>query len=251
LAFELPIFNNAVRGWFAEIRQQDRAHAYKRFARNIVSSDDYIITFNYDVSLDRELRLAGKLEIGDGYGFPIENFPVDSPVKMLKLHGSVSWLALMFSAIQSGNVFGLRPVIGRDDLETLVYPDAIDPKFVGDVFAHPVMIMPTRSKEFFFTVDTAAEYTEFWHEVWRQASVALQASDRIVICGYGMSSADQQARKLLLEAPRKDAEIVVASGDDTCRIVREYQEADYTRAKPAEEVMFEKWVDSCTIAAVA
>ncbi len=246
LVWAFNLLKDAVRGWFAEIRQQDRVHAYQRFARNVVALHDCIITFNYDVSLDRELRLAGKLEIGDGYGFPIKNFPAGSSVRMLKLHGSVSWLDLMFRGISSGpfsiqsGIFGPRPVIGKDDLVALEYPDAVDPEFQNGGAAVPVMIMPTRSKV----------YTEFMDYLWKQAANALEAADRVVICGYGLSSADQRACKLLLGAPKKDAEIVVSSGNDTCRIVREYQKEGYTRAKPADEIMFEKWVDSCTGVAV-
>ena len=50
------------------------------------------------------------------------------------------------------------------------------------------------------------------------------------------------ARKLLLNAPKKDAEVVVASGDDTERIVGEYRQEGYPRAAAAEEVLFQQWV---------
>ena len=113
------------------------------------------------------------------------------------------------------------------------------------------MIMPTRSKEFFFAANTGIEYVDFWDELWRQASAALQASDHVVICGYGMLEVDERARVLLLKAPKKDAAIVVGSGGRTAQIVGEYREAGYHRAAPATEVMFEKWVDRTTSTAVA
>jgi len=91
-------------GLVAEIQQGTalQSSAYRDFARNIVVPGDCIITFNYDVSLDRELHLAGKFEVGDGYGFQIEGLPGRSPTKILKLHGSTSWLALLFGGITSG-----------------------------------------------------------------------------------------------------------------------------------------------------
>ncbi len=251
VANERGVFINALRSWFAEIRQQGVAEAYRRFAREIVSPGDCIITFNYDVSLDRELRLAGKFEAGDGYGFPIETLPLNSATKILKLHGSASWLALMFAGItsgpfqfQPGNVLGQRPVIGKDEFAFLGYSDASDPAFPRGGAALPVMIMPTRSKEFFFGGNTGVEYVEFWDSLWRQASEALRRADRVSICGYSMPSADQRALELLLRVARKDAEVVVASGSDTPNIVKQYRESGYSKAKAADEVLFEKWVDS-------
>ncbi|MGD1101390.1 MAG: hypothetical protein ABSA59_04930, partial [Terriglobia bacterium] len=138
VANEYGVFKNAVRAWFAEIQQGValESFAYQDFARNIVVPGDCIITFNYDVSLDRELRLAGKFEAGDGYGFPIESLPEKSATKILKLHGSTSWLALLFggmtsgtSQFQPGNTLGARPVIGKNELSFLGYADAVDPAF--------------------------------------------------------------------------------------------------------------------------
>jgi hypothetical protein len=66
IASNLPVLQEALRGWFAEIQRRDRAHAYQRFARDKVCPRDCIITFNYDVALDRELALANKFAVGDG-----------------------------------------------------------------------------------------------------------------------------------------------------------------------------------------
>lgn len=250
LANEYGVFKNAVRGWFAEIQQGAglASSAYQGFARNKVAPGDCIITFNYDVSLDRELRLAGKLEIGDGYGFPIESLPGESPTKMLKLHGSTSWLALLFGGrtsgtfqFQPGSTLGARPVIGKNELSFLGYVGAVDPAFGEGGAALPVMIFPARTKDFYFAPNTGIEYVEFWNDLWRQAAVALQSSSRVVICGYSLNTVDERARKLLLSDPKKDAEIVVASGEDTDRIVKEYRDAGYAGAVAADEVFFQEW----------
>ncbi len=66
--FQMPTLIQALREWFAEIRSLE-APMYRQFARNIVAAGDCIITFNYDVSLDRQLHHAGNWEAGDGYGF--------------------------------------------------------------------------------------------------------------------------------------------------------------------------------------
>jgi len=54
--------------FFDHIRPQ-QAKDYRLFAERVAAPNDLIVTFNYDVSLDRELHLAGKWEIDDGYGF--------------------------------------------------------------------------------------------------------------------------------------------------------------------------------------
>jgi hypothetical protein len=250
VANEYGVFKQAVRAWFAEIQRGAalRSSAYQDFARNIVVPGDCIITFNYDVSLDRELRLAGKFEVGDGYGFRIEDLPGESLTKVLKLHGSTNWLALLFggmtsgfSQIQPGNTLG-RPAIAKNELSFLGYADAIDPAFGKGGAAMPVMIFPARSKEFYFAPNTGIEYVEFWNDLWAQGAAALQAADRVVICGYSLLPVDERALKMLLYAPKQDAEIVVASGGDTDRIVREYREAGYARTVAAAEVLFQQWV---------
>jgi len=255
VAHEYGVFKNAVRAWFAEIQQGValNSSAYQGLARNIVVPGDCIVTFNYDVSLDRELRLAGKFEVGNGYGYAIESLPGESATKILKLHGSTSWLAVLFGGTTSGvsqfhpgNTLGARPVIANDELSFLGYVDTIDPAFARGGAALPVMIFPARSKDFYFGANTGIEYEGFWDELWRQADVALQLSARIVICGYSLLPVDERARKLLLNAPKKDAEIVVASGDDTYRIVKEYQKAGYARAMPAAKVLFQEWIASFT-----
>lgn len=254
VANEYGVFKTAVRAWFAEIQQSVPASfAYQDFARDVVVPGDCIVTFNYDVSLDRELRRAGKFEVGNGYGFPIEGLPGGSPTKILKLHGSTNWLGLLFGGMtsgpagfQPGNTLGSRPVLPRNELSFLGYADAVDPAFGRGGAAIPVMIFPARSKEFYFAVNTGIEYAEFWNYLWGQAYAALESSARVVICGYSLLPIDERAHKLLLNAPKKDAEIVVASGGHTGRIVKEYLDAGYARAVAAEEVLFDKWVARST-----
>ncbi len=251
VANEYGVFQTAVRAWFAEIQYGPalQSSAYRDFAKNIISRGDSIVTFNYDVSLDRELRLADKFEVGDGYGFSIETLPTGSATKLLKLHGSTNWLALLFGGITSGpvvftpgNTLGSRPVIPKNELSFLGYTDVSDPKFGRGGAALPVMIFPARSKNFYSSSNTGVEYADFWNDLWRQAKVALQSSRRIVICGYSLLSIDERARSLLLNSPNKNAEILIASSGDTDRIVTEYRNAGYEKAHAAEDVWFQIWV---------
>jgi hypothetical protein len=116
--------------------------------------------------------------------------------------------------------------------------------------ALPVMIFPARKKDFYFAANTGDEYFEFWNGLWRQAEEALESSARMVICGYSLLPVDERAHDLLLNGPRKDAEILVASGDDTKRILSDYKDGGYAHARAADEVFFEKWVAHWSSSAV-
>lgn len=253
IAHEYGVFKNAVRDWFAEIQRGVAlaSSAYQDFARNIIVPGDCIITFNYDVSLERELKRAGKFEVGDGYGFPIEGLPGKSATKVLKLHGSTSWLALLFggmtsgfSAFEPGHTLGDPPVIAKNDLSFLGYADAVDPRFGKGGAALPVMIFPARKKDFYFGANTGPEYVPFWDGLWCQAKTSVESAGRMVICGYSLQPVDERARDLLLKTPSKDAKIIVASGNDTDRIVGEYRQAGFAETARADEAFFEKWVSA-------
>ena len=63
---------------------------------------DVVITFNYDLGIERALRSTGLWDIRRGYGFPIESEDILSSVEVLKLHGSTNWRALMFGGRTTG-----------------------------------------------------------------------------------------------------------------------------------------------------
>lgn len=250
LGNEYGVLKNAVRAWFSEIQWGVAlaSCAYRDFARNVIAPGDRVITFNYDVSLERELTLAEKFQVGDGYGFPIENLPVKSATKVFKLHGSTSWLAPLFggmtsgfAAFQPGQTLG-RPAIAKNELSFLGYGDAIDPAFAKGGAALPVMIFPEQSKRFYFAPNTGIEYVDFWEALWQQAKAALQSASRLVICGYSLNTIDGKACKLLLETPKKNIEVIVASGESTDDIVKTYRNEGYAKARRADEVLFEKWI---------
>lgn len=138
---ERRVWGNA-RGWFAVMLREwfrklhkKPARDYKDFAKRIIKPGDAIITFNYDDSLDRELRRAGKWDLSRGYGFPLGKADTPSKVLMLKLHGSVNWMlsinngAMGFMQFQPGKTLGDHPVIHREDTKYLGYK-----KFEGSIY---------------------------------------------------------------------------------------------------------------------
>lgn len=245
-----PCLVEAVRQWFADIHLNHEAKAYDAFASEIVRPGDQIITFNYDVALDSRLRAAGKWTVGDGYGFGARGLPCGSSVKVLKLHGSINWLALMFHGMSGGpfalpldGVFGSRSAFTDADLSALGYVDLTDPLFprTGSP-AIPPLILPTARKQFFFATNISKEWRAFWDRLWRAARLAVQNSSQIVMCGYGMYPVDRRGCNLLLTGNVPGA-IEVCCGGESARIVQRLHECG-RNAKVAEQAYFEEWVSS-------
>jgi hypothetical protein len=139
-----------------------------RLARR-VRPGDTIITFNYDVSLERQLRLCSKWEVDGGCDLP--NFPKltpASPTIVLKLHGSTNWLDLVFRGHMGygktpPTTLGPRPVITPVELGYLGYDDTVrDPEFLGGGATKAgSMVMPGRNKRFYVEVSEGREREAF------------------------------------------------------------------------------------------
>ena len=239
----------ALREWFSEIHTRP-APSYASFASRIAHPGDVIITFNYDDSLERELRRSGKWDISLGYGFQLGASMQASDVLILKLHGSINWLVSILGGARGGafivnpaSTLGNQPLIHRADLDFLMYED-----FSGQTYesggAFPCLILPGRTKEFFYDTSFGREYAEFWDLLWSQAAEAVERCDKIVICGYSMLSVDQRACDLLLRTPRKQTQIEVISGNQTERIANDFRCAGFENVEASGILYFRDWCDS-------
>jgi len=247
LGTRLGYLSTALRTWFCKIRT-GKAHAYAQFAESIVRPGDVVISFNYDDSLERELKRVGKWDISRGYGFDLGSVIEPSAVLILKLHGSINWLVSLFGGATPGSVFavpgnsslGDRPVIHRADLEYLGYQE-----FSGYTYqsggAFPCLILPGRTKQFFYDTSFGQEFAEFWAFIWSQAARALNQTDRIVICGYSLLPVDRRACKLLLKEPKKDMPVSVVSGSQSERIAANFKDAGFRNVTASSEGHFEGW----------
>jgi hypothetical protein len=222
--------------FFDSIRTND-ALLYRQFANEVVQPGDIVISFNYDVSLDLELRRAGKWQIGKGYGFDlgIDSLP-PSPVKMLKLHGSTNWMDPSF--------LGDRPDILPQEFEFLEYHNIRDPRFNGGAMirSNGSMILPGRNKRLYVpTSFNPRERESFWSVLWGQATNALQKADEIVIIGYSLPPADVDARRLLLKTRNKDSLLTICCGRDTDRVGNEFTQGGFSHVR-TDSKRFEDWL---------
>jgi hypothetical protein len=132
------------------------ARLYEAFSSEVLQPSDVVLTFNYDVSLEREMRLAGLWDVNDGYDFDLGISRIKSGTTTLKLHGSTSWIdkmpSLGFSAVGPEGVLGFRPVLFPPEFAFLGYDGLRDPllpagQAVGTDRSGS-MILPSPNKNF-------------------------------------------------------------------------------------------------------
>lgn len=240
-----------LREWFRVIHDNP-APLYATFAKELIKPGDTVITFNYDDSLERELKRVGVWDLSCGYGFPLGDADSRSEVLLLKLHGSINWIISLFSGVSSGPVFvgaqgsmGGSPVIHPVDANYLGYPDFTGRTYTGGGTMLS-MILPGRSKQFFIDTSLGREFERFWNNLWQHAANALTKSDRVLICGYSMPPADERACELLLKTPKKDAAITVVCGPQSQTIADGFRSARFARVEAFAGGYFEQWLNSQT-----
>ena len=242
--------------YFDSLRSKP-AKLYRLFANDVLTPGDAVITFNYDLALDRELKQAEKWSIGNGYGFPIGDIDDassgDSPCKLFKLHGSTHWLGEPFEGRSGfGQVnpvalsLGERPIIAPAAFEFLGYGNASDPEGHNGPVGIPSLIMPTATKKFFEETPYGREWKPFWSRLWSQAGEALRASDEVHLIGYSMPEYDALARELLATTIRNGVATKICCHRGTADVVealRRLRSGD-ANVQPACALTFEDWV-SC------
>jgi hypothetical protein len=92
-AYLIDDLKEAIREYFDTIRTE-QALLYDLLAQRL-RPGDVVLTFNYDLGIERSLSRAGLWELGTGYGFQIDGYS-RSAIQVLKLHGSTNWRAFLF-----------------------------------------------------------------------------------------------------------------------------------------------------------
>jgi hypothetical protein len=225
--------------------KSNAAPLYCQLAERVLSPGDTMVTFNYDVSLEAELRKVGKWDIGNGYGFLLgDGITPQSSVQVLKLHGSTSWIDILFDGARGGDygavgadgALGARPLILPQYFEFFGYPREVrDPRFRGGGSSRAgSMILPARTKVF-------EARSPFWDHLWSQAASALSKATEIAIIGYSLAPTDERARELVLGAANKIASVSICCGGDNARITQEFADAGFSSVESSSNY-FEDWL---------
>jgi hypothetical protein len=224
-------------GAFREFFYQTEAlrtdpNAYDSFAERKAGPDSSVITFNYDIALERALAKAGKWDIGKGYGFPFLPDRLGSEVTLYKLHGSVNWFKHPMNDVPP-------PVIFKRDLGLLGYDHLVDPRVGGNgmpVDGSGTFILPDPRKKFY--------WERFWQPLWNDAARVLRAANEVFIHGYSMPTADARARQHLFDNIKKSAAISIHCRSTSDHIAEEFRSRGFTDVRPFPSVDFEAWAVS-------
>jgi hypothetical protein len=207
-------------------------NAYDSFAQRKAGPDSSVITFNYDIALERALARGGKWDIGNGYGFPFLPDRLASKVTVHKLHGSVNWFKHPINDVPP-------PVIFTRDLGLLGYEQLFDPRVGGNrmgVDNSGTFILPDPRKRFYWET--------FWEPLWNAAAERLRGANEVFIHGYSMPTTDARARQLLLDNIEKSAAISIHCRSMSDRIAEEFRSRGFTHVRSFPSVDFEAWAVS-------
>ncbi len=170
--------------YLALIRPEIKRGVLDRFLRKF-ESDDEVITFNYDLIVEKALFELGIWKPRDGYGIVFDDLPIivkshviESRVKIHKLHGSLNWnsdFSLRFFYDDNEPIF---PGYLRDGSNRHQYQG----KHSGN------WMLPSFIKQF-----TVPELIGCWDRAFR----AMKDADEIVIIGYSLPKEDSAACLLL------------------------------------------------------
>jgi hypothetical protein len=243
----IPLYFNSLRSQPAEL--------YRVFADRMLARGDAVITFNYDLALDREMKRAGKWSIGNGYGFEIDSVSLgDSPCKLFKLHGSTNWRGELFQgSVGFGQTswvdlsLGRRPIIDSSEFQFLEYDEASDPQCHNGRARIESIIMPTANKKFFNETSLGREWEDFWDSLWLQAGESLNSSTEVYLVGYSVPEYDSRARDLLAKRISGNAAVRVCSRNGTPGVIESIRKLIHlktTDIQPARAATFEGWVST-------
>jgi hypothetical protein len=246
-----------LRAFFLSIRSQDLpACLYATFATT-VEAGDALVTFNYDVAVENELIHAQRFRVRDGYGsgFEADWDEPNSNVTVLKLHGSINWIGVLFGGAKGGHIgtfnssLGPRPFVDNVDSMFPGYPKRVlDKGFPGGgvVDGATTLLLPTYEKRFFIKTSVGNEWIPFYESLWSQAAAFLEKSDRIVIIGYSMPAADHDAREMLLSKNSRGAEIFVSSLSSNESLGAQFRDHGFARVHQLGG--FGDWLSQAAIA---
>jgi hypothetical protein len=176
--------------------QAQRDYLRQHFKR--LSGEDAIISLNWDTTAERTLFEEGDWNPIRGYGFyrdlrtmpcadPLPaDFPTESKVTVLKLHGSIGW-----HPSESGEIyldhprflseFDFQSNAGRVDLMDPAAPKSGPPE--GSVLLYPSFLKQLNGA--------------VMQQIWRFAAKCLENAQRIDVYGYSLPDSDVGIRALL------------------------------------------------------
>ncbi len=166
-----------------------KADQIERFA-NCLAMGDSILTFNYDLVVEKELWRQRRWSPSDGYGVDfrpsqsVAEAAWKSCIQVYKLHGSLNWRS-------PGFFESLVKLEGFHDNGEPIFPGYLDDETSPHEYqgGHaPCWVMPSFIKDF-----SVPELLG----VWGRGQEALRQATDVVVIGYSLPEADSAACLLL------------------------------------------------------
>lgn len=177
-------------------------------------SDLTVITFNYDLIIERALDALG-LSWSGAFSFPkcyrLSNIAGTMPVKrgapfsntsssvdgvaVLKLHGSMNWMSKHKSAVIRHTALAKRDRALYVVNDVNIFSSLHWKPKTRTQYLLPIIVPPVAGKRLMMHGELPG--------LWKKASKALEEADRVVIAGYSCPPLDLEARFLLSESMRK------------------------------------------------
>ena len=181
-----------------------------------------VVTLNYDTLVERAAVFLGKhlehiypIRLTDVRRATVVGASPGKSFHLFKLHGSVNWYYSGAASYQ-GEVLYYGPVGA--------WGNARDGKESDGVIAArdklPLIVPPTTEKVSYFQHETI-------RQVWFQASLAIQAADKVHVVGYSLPETDLGIRFLLQHASQAEGKrlLLVNTGSDEegAALIRHYE----------------------------
>lgn len=169
-----------IASWFHSIHKKYKPTWFKKFGKDILKPEDTIISFNWDLELDR--LIFGKALCSASYGYGLnENFPT-----LLKPHGSLNWYAESPSEkLKQEKTFSLSQ---RNTEDVRVFNRFRNPKSSYNRTYMPLVIPPTFIKDF---------HNPVFGGIWSNAVAALSKAKEVCFIGFSLAQPDYHARFIL------------------------------------------------------
>lgn len=180
------------------------AATYRQFTARLASTEATIITFNYDLLIERLLEKTSNWQRYYGYGAHIPNAYAAMPtsphtfesqrwkaepdvnqslVTVLKLHGSINWGTPIIAESQSSAIYQLPTSEGVSIADVAVRTELGSP---FTQYFKPVIVPPVLDKSMWLRHPT-------FRVLWNMAMEAIEAAETIIFIGYSLPVTDYMA----------------------------------------------------------
>lgn len=238
---------------------EDKNGVLEKFFREQLRSDDHLLTFNYDLLIEKTFWKIGQWSpVGGCVGvdqFQHEGDKKDlvkadygcSTHKILKLHGSVDWeyelglgqpevnnpVIVLDNREKWGFFFsGLEKILKRDPTQ----PSGIEERLISKGYAGRYSPLPWILPSYVKVFDNVP----FLIKIWREAQRILARAKRLVLLGYSFPEQDSPSQLFFTSLPEDCSILIIDPQADAIRmrIGKLFQFPDIS----VQNMGFEKWV---------